>query len=819
MQTMPKSVSPALVPVKPMTAVTGGALPNAKPDSTLQSLGYTQLTGSATQVVASPDGSIWVLSTLPAGTDKYIYHYVKGVWTEIPGLAREMAPAPDGSLYVINTAGATYHYNYGHAGAGWTSLGGGATSITVASDGSVYVISNSGSGPDYGIWQNTAGTWTQLIGQGVSLAASADWGTFTTPNGTISPDGLYVLNSAGLIYYANISGTTATYVGLTGAASSLAPTTSGGIFALAAPATVNGTPLYYYDLATNSWTEQPGSGVSLSSNGAYLYVVNSTGGIYQTSVTPVTQPAPNATLPPEDFVTGGGTHYWAASTPATAFGFPVQSGYSGDGRTVAIVIDAVPSMADMTYYLNHFGIKRTGQITERPVDGGGATDDANGGEATLDAETIAGIAPGANVVVYDIPDLSNIHIEDAYNAILSDGRAQVVNLSFGGCEYSGAKTVENPIFNSMNAAGIAVSAASGDTGNDCYFSDTNFPFGPQSPASDPNVIGVGGTNTDNEDTPADIVTSAIWDDCSGQAFGTNCISGGGISTFFATPSYQNGLAGASQSGRNIPDISFPGNNAIIRLAAGWYSIGGTSWSSPLNAGLLAEIYQYCNTTSIPNAVKMYYDTFGAVGYSAFSDVTAGNDLYITSTDPSYSAATGFDNVGGIGQPNGMAVAQHICPGHVLSPLSTGVRVAAAVTQLPAEARTYDNTRDLSRVAGLTDLGVRSSSAPTTVGILLRNTSTIHADEQAVVAALQAAGFTITQRFSNAMLVDAQAPASVVSRYFATSLHDYAQVAHGTRFSNTSALTIPATIAPYVQGIVSDDLVTKAHGPLHLTRQF
>ncbi len=535
--------------------------------------------------------------------------------------------------------------------------------------------------------------------------------------------------------------------------------------------------------------------------------------------TPTPAPGADATLAPYEFasVSHPGWKFWGPWSVANAFRFPVQSGFAGSGQTIAIVIDATPVQADIDAFLAYFHIVRTGTITFRAVAGGGAPDTSTGGEATLDTEEIAGIAPGANVVVYDIPDLSDPHILAAYNAILADGTAKIVNLSFGGCEYAGSKTVANPIFNSMNAAGIAVSVAAGDTGNDCYQDGTTFPFGPQSPATDPNVIGVGGTATSpSTDT---ILSSAIWNDCPGSTFGDNCLSGGGVSAFFATPSYQVGLGGATQTGRNVPDISLPGSNAAIRLAAQWYVVGGTSYSAPLNAGLLAEVYQYCNTTSIPNSVRMFYDTFAATGYASFSDVTAGNDLYINSPGPSYTAAVGYDNVGGIGQPYGMAVAQHICPGRSLIPLNASVRTSATVSQLPAEARSYDNLRDLRNVRGLTDMGDRSASAPTQVSILLRATATIHSDETSVVSRLREAGFSITQQYSNAMLVEAEAPASTVARYFGTSLHDYMQAGRGTRFANVTTLTIPAAIAAYVQGIVSDDLVTASHGPLRLTPLF
>ena len=43
-------------------------------------------------------------------------------------------------------------------------------------------------------------------------------------------------------------------------------------------------------------------------------------------------------------------------------------------------------------------------------------------------------------------------------------------------------------------------------------------------------------------------------------------------------------------------------------------------------------------------------------------------------------------------------------------------------------------------------------------------------EQAVVNALQAAGFTVTHRYSNRTVVDASAPSSVVENFFSTEIH-------------------------------------------------
>ena len=288
----PKSVSPALIPPAPMahTAILPASVMNVKPQRTIQGLNWTQISGAASYAAAASDGSLWVLSTSPTGSDKYIWHYVNGTWTNISGLATRLSVAPDGTLYAINSGGGAYSYS----GGTWTALGGGASDITVGSDGSVYVLSNGGSGPDYGIWRNVSGTWSQMPGAGVRIAASWDPNSFVVPGGTVSANGLYVLNSAGSIYYKNPDNS---YVQLSGSASAVAPTTIGGVFVLGYPANSGGNNIYYYDLSTPGWNAQSGAAVSISTDSAHLYAIGSTGGIYSSPVTPTSGTIIEYTLP------------------------------------------------------------------------------------------------------------------------------------------------------------------------------------------------------------------------------------------------------------------------------------------------------------------------------------------------------------------------------------------------------------------------------------------------------------------------------------------------------------------------------------------
>lgn len=151
---MPASESPALIRPAPMakTAILPASVMDVRPQSAIQGLNWTQISGAASFAAAAPDGSLWVLSDQPSGPDKYIWHYVSGTWTNISGEASRLSVAPNGTLYAVNSGGGTYSYN----GGTWTALGGGSSDISAARDGSIYVLSNGNpAGADQAIWHHT----------------------------------------------------------------------------------------------------------------------------------------------------------------------------------------------------------------------------------------------------------------------------------------------------------------------------------------------------------------------------------------------------------------------------------------------------------------------------------------------------------------------------------------------------------------------------------------------------------------------------------------------------------------------------------------
>jgi subtilase family serine protease len=93
---------------------------------------------------------------------------------------------------------------------------------------------------------------------------------------------------------------------------------------------------------------------------------------------------------------------------AWSFNFPVQHGYDGTGHTAAVIIDSDVANTDLNTFFSYFPINRTGSITRKSINGavvGSTNGDVD--EAALDVETIASLAPGANVIIYLIPELSD----------------------------------------------------------------------------------------------------------------------------------------------------------------------------------------------------------------------------------------------------------------------------------------------------------------------------------------------------------------------------------------------------------------------------
>ncbi|GCE09557.1 protease pro-enzyme activation domain-containing protein [Dictyobacter aurantiacus] len=339
----------------------------------------------------------------------------------------------------------------------------------------------------------------------------------------------------------------------------------------------------------------------------------------------------------------------------------ISAGGDGTGQTTAIFELDGYKASDVNAYLSNYGLG-SGKYSNVLVDGATNTAGAGAIEVELDMEVVSAISPGATQKIYIGPN-STTGVNDTYNKIVTDNQAKVTSISWGECESSSGNSelaALDAIFAQGAAQGQAFFAASGDSGAyDCGNGSTTLAV--DSPADDPYVVGVGGT-TLNVGSGGTYSSESAWG--SGSQGG-----GGGISTYFNRPSYQSG-PNLTNAKREVPDVSADANpstgysvyctvTAAGCSSSGWISVGGTSAAAPLWAGIAGDTNEYLTAqgkATLGSASADLYKLYNtAQTYSAYHDVTSGNNLY-------YSATTGYDNATGIGSPDAWNIARDLAAG-------------------------------------------------------------------------------------------------------------------------------------------------------------
>jgi kumamolisin len=340
---------------------------------------------------------------------------------------------------------------------------------------------------------------------------------------------------------------------------------------------------------------------------------------------------------------------------ASIYQFPATT---GKGQTIGIIeLGGGFRYSDLHNYWNSLGL--AGDVRTTPVSVNGAsnkpegTPDSADGEVVLDIEVAGGIAPGASLAVYFAPN-TNQGFLNAINTAIHDKarKPSVISISWGSRELAWTQQAMNALnqaFHDAALLGITVCVASGDDG-----SSDGGPGGSLNvdfPASSPWVLACGGTRLTASN--GSIESETAWNDGSGGA------TGGGVSSFFALPSYQAQSNvpvehGSSFRGRGVPDIAAvadPETGYLTLVDGTWGVIGGTSAVAPLWAGLVALLNE-----NLGRRVGFLHPLlYGTVSqHKALNDITTG-------TNGAYQAGPGWDACTGLGTPNGTAILDVLKP--------------------------------------------------------------------------------------------------------------------------------------------------------------
>ena len=339
---------------------------------------------------------------------------------------------------------------------------------------------------------------------------------------------------------------------------------------------------------------------------------------------------------------------------AHAYGYDSfwNNGQHGEGMTINLVeIDGVYQSDLQTYFtcLNH--------PLPNFIDVDGSPTDVKG-EATMDVELVASLAPGASINVYQTYASQDAsvwtRVNDELNQIDQNAKAgDVVSISLGRVESDFSSQDMDAISASIDRLTemdhMTAFVSSGDCG---AYADGVYqsPAGPTIafPASAQWSVAVGGTML-SMDQDGNRTAETVWSDSSNTSVcNKQWGSGGGISSFIPQPQWQTTDGVNDSNGyRQVPDVSAIATNVGVFIQGQVVPYGGTSAAAPVWAAGFVLVNQALEQS------KGVYDFGPGIFYSVASqrngktpyyDVTQGDNLY-------YSASPGWDYTTGWGSPN------------------------------------------------------------------------------------------------------------------------------------------------------------------------
>ena len=390
----------------------------------------------------------------------------------------------------------------------------------------------------------------------------------------------------------------------------------------------------------------------------------------------------------------------------------INAGYDGKGHTI-VIVDAFQSpniVQQLNFWdgfyalpgLNGLGNPANpnlGTFTQVAPDGltpfvvGDGNMAGWAEEISLDVLWAHAIAPGANITLVLAKSNQDADIQSALQYAIDHNLGDVISMSFGeneSCMDPDILSAQHAAFASATQKGITLFASSADQGaalNTC--DGHSWVKAVSSPASDPLVTGVGGTELHAADycipgvsvpacspstspSPGTWLGEIVWNEGPTgdfQAFfDATEATGGGFSILYDEPPYQKStIHGGKQ--RAVPDVAY--NAAILHgvltylnipgvtgPAGAFFRFGGTSAGSPQWAGILAIANQKAGgRLGFLNSAIYQIGKVNKAYPASFHDIVDGTNsaLEFDSDDnpvdiTGFAASVGWDATTGFGSP-------------------------------------------------------------------------------------------------------------------------------------------------------------------------
>jgi subtilase family serine protease len=413
---------------------------------------------------------------------------------------------------------------------------------------------------------------------------------------------------------------------------------------------------------------------------------------------------------------GAGAHSISPDDFATIYDllplYQAASPLDGTGQTIVVVgqteiyHDAVNNVyQDIDAFRSAAGLpaRTSTNFVEQQVPGSGnpAVNTLYLTDADIGLEWSQAVARGANIIYVFVGNDPTKNAFDALQYAIDQNYGSVITINQGACE---ANPVSEPTTvqqwaQQANAQGQTIVAAAGDEGAaDCdgKVATATMGLAVDVPASVPEVTGVGGTEFTGD--PDSTTTSTYWlanNGATGESAisyipeivwndtilnSTLSASGGGVSTVFSKPAWQIGTNVPADGMRDVPDVSFsassdhdpylicsgasnePCVNGYLDSNNKVNTVGGTSVSAPVFAGIIAIINQATNSRQ-GNVNPILYSLAGS-SPQLFHDIDTGsNDVPCVPGSPDcpssgimgFVADTGYDQASGLGSADASAL--------------------------------------------------------------------------------------------------------------------------------------------------------------------